>query len=170
MPDQFHIMREFFDKGGPVVALIFIVSLLMWVLIIERYWFLFRVYPKQRAKLVSEWQRRSDHNSWYALRIRDGLLTELSIALKHNLLPIKTITVVLPLLGLLGTVTGMISIFEVLSVFGTGNARGMADGISRALLPTTAGLSISIIGIYFSADLKKRAKGHELSAKELLSH
>ena len=63
----------------------------------------------------------------------------------------------------------MISIFEVLNVFGMGNARGMAEGISRALLPTTAGLATSIIGIYFSADLNKRAKTNEMIAKDALT-
>ena len=60
-------------------------------------------------------------------------------------------------------------IFEGLNVFGTGNARGMAEGISRALLPTTAGLATSIIGIYFSADLNKRAKTREMMAKDALT-
>jgi biopolymer transport protein ExbB len=64
----------------------------------------------------------------------------------------------------------MIAIFDVLNVFGNGNARGMAEGISRALLPTTAGLVTSIIGIYFSADLYKRTKTKELLAKDLLTH
>ena len=120
--------------------------------------------------IIQQWQRRRERSSWYALKIRDGILSEISIALKHNLLPIQALTGILPLLGLLGTVTGMISIFEVLNVFGTGNARGMAEGISRALLPTTAGLVTSIIGIYFSADLSRRAKTNELLAKDHLTH
>ena len=86
------------------------------------------------------------------------------------MITIHTVTAVLPLLGLLGTVTGMIAIFDVLNVFGNGNTRGMADGISKALLPTTAGLVTSIIGIYFSADLDKRVKKNELHAKDLLTH
>ena len=90
-------------------------------------------------------------------------------ALKQNLIPIQTLTGILPLLGLLGTVTGIISIFEVLNVFGTGNARGMAEGISRALLPTTAGLATSIVGVYFSADLNKRAATREMMAKDALT-
>ncbi len=71
---------------------------------------------------------------------------------------------------MLGTVTGMIAIFDVMNVFGTGNARGMADGISRALLPTTAGLVTSIIGIYIGSDLSNRVKNKELKAKEQFSN
>ncbi len=170
MFEQIDILREFFAKGGPVLTGVFVLSIFLWALILERYYFLYKVYPTRIQKLVTQWQRRPDHSSWYALKIRDGLLSEISTELKHNLIPIQALTGILPLLGLLGTVTGMISIFEVLNVFGNGNARGMADGISRALLPTTAGLVTSIIGIYFSADLNKRAKTKEIHAKDLLTH
>ncbi len=164
------IMRDFFSKGGPVLSGVFILSIFLWLLILERYYFLYVVYPKHLESIVTQWQERREQSSWYALKIRDGLLSEASIALKRNLIPIQTLTGILPLLGLLGTVTGMIAIFEVLNVFGNGNARGMADGISKALLPTTAGLVTSIIGIYFSADLNKRTKTKELLAKDLLTH
>ncbi len=170
MFDQIDIMRDFFFKGGPVLTGVFALSIVLWILILERYYFLYKVYPKRLETIVKQWRRRREHSSWYALKIRDGFLSEISIALKHNLIPIQALTGILPLLGLLGTVTGMITIFEVLNVFGNGNARGMADGISRALLPTTAGLVTSIIGIYFSADLNKRAKTKELFAKDLLTH
>lgn len=170
MFDQIEILREFFAKGGPVLIGVFVLSIFLWMLILERYYFLYKIYPIRIETIVNQWQRRRDRSSWYALKIRDGLLSEISIELKHNLIPIQALTGILPLLGLLGTVTGMISIFEVLNVFGNGNARGMADGISRALLPTTAGLVTSIIGIYFSADLNKRAKTKELKAKDLLAH
>ena len=170
MFDQIEIMREFFGNGGPVLIGIFILSILLWILIIERYWYLFRVYPKTLKEITDQWKYRQDRESWYAKKVREGLLTDLSIGLKHNLIPIHAITATLPLLGLLGTVTGMIAIFDVLNIFGTSNARGMADGISRALLPTTAGLVTSIIGIYISADLHRRTKAKELQAKDNLSY
>jgi biopolymer transport protein ExbB len=168
--DQFDILREFFDKGGPVLLGVFALSIFLWILILERYYYLYKVFPKKLDVIVFQWERRREHSSWYALKIRDGFLSDLSIALKHNMITIHTLTAVLPLLGLLGTVTGMIAIFEVLNVFGNGNTRGMADGISKALLPTTAGLVTSIIGIYFSAYLDKRVKKNELQAKDSLIH
>lgn len=170
MFDQLDILREFFDKGGPVLIGVFALSIFLWILILERYYYLYKVFPKRLDLIVYQWERRREHSSWYALKIRDGFLSDLSIALKHNMITIHTLTAVLPLLGLLGTVTGMIAIFEVLNVFGNGNTRGMADGISKALLPTTAGLVTSIIGIYFSADLDKRVKKNELNAKDSLAH
>ncbi len=163
-------MRDFFQKGGPILTSIFILSIFLWVLILERYYFLYKVYPKHLATIVQQWHQRCEHASWFALKIRDGFLSDITIALKRNLMPIQVLIGVLPLLGLLGTVTGMITIFDVLNVFGNSNVRGMADGISRALLPTMAGLVTSIIGIYFSADLNKRMQMKALHAKYLLIH
>jgi biopolymer transport protein ExbB len=69
---------------------------------------------------------------------------------------IRTLIVALPMLGLLGTVDGMIQTFDVLTVFGTGNARGMAGGISIALITTMGGLLAALSGMYFSTQLEQR--------------
>lgn len=166
---QFEQLLIFFERGGPVLVGILVVSTLLWIMIIERYWFLNFVYPRRLETIIKRWEERSDRASWYALRVREGLSTEIRLVLQSYLFPIQTITQVLPLLGLLGTVTGMIAIFDVITVFGTGNARGMADGISRALLPTTAGLTTAIVGLYFSANLKHRARIEQQKAQDRLN-
>ena len=71
---------------------------------------------------------------------------------------ITILIAICPLLGLLGTVTGMISVFDVLAVTGTGNPRAMAAGISKATLPTMAGLLIALTGLYFKARFKRLSK------------
>jgi len=63
-----------------------------------------------------------------------------------------------PLLGLLGTVTGMMATFDVISMFGTGNARAMAGGISEALVTTQTGLLVAIPGLYMHGFLVKRSE------------
>jgi biopolymer transport protein ExbB len=68
------------------------------------------------------------------------------------------LTQILPLLGLLGTVSGMIKVFEVIYAFGAGNARGMAAGISEALITTMAGLITALSGLFFAANLESRAR------------
>jgi len=68
------------------------------------------------------------------------------------------LTQVLPLLGLLGTVTGMIKVFETINAFGTGNARGMSAGISEALITTMAGLTAALLGYFFASNLEWRAQ------------
>ena len=63
-----------------------------------------------------------------------------------------------PLLGLLGTVTGMISTFDVMAVSGTGNAKAMAGGISEALITTQTGLLVAIPGLCMKDFLARRAR------------
>ena len=161
-------LLEFFESGGPVLTVVLIASLFLWILILERYWFFLAVYPGMLDAIVRKWRQRKEHASWYALRVREGLLADIAIAAHRNLVPIQAVTAILPLLGLLGTVTGMIAIFDVLNIFGTGNTRGMAAGISRALLPTTAGLVTALAGLYFTSDLVHRARIQSERAKDLL--
>ena len=78
-------------------------------------------------------------------------------ALQKGLVVLETVASVSPLLGLLGTVTGMMGTFDVITLFGTGNAKAMAGGISVALITTQTGLMVSIPGLYMSGFLSKRA-------------
>jgi len=144
------------ESGGTILVMILIASVLMWTMLIERYLFVYFIYPKQGKKTIAHWQQRSDRSSWYAHKIRDGLIAENSAALQHYLIPIKTLISALPMLGLLGTVVGMIQTFDVLTVFGTGNARGMAGGISVALITTMGGLLAALSGMYFISHLDQR--------------
>ena len=78
--------------------------------------------------------------------------------LERHLQTLAVLGAVAPLLGLLGTVSGMIKVFEVITVFGTGNTRGRASGISEALVTTMAGLFTALSGLYFVSDLESRAE------------
>lgn len=144
------------ESGGMVLWIILFASVLMWTLIAERYFFVYLVYPKQLDNTIQQWQQREDKRSWYAQQIRIGFIANEASALKQYLLFIKTLTIALPMLGLLGTVDGMIQTFDVLSIFGTGNARGMAGGISIALITTMAGLLTALSGLYFSTQLEQK--------------
>lgn len=157
---EFESLIEFFESGGPVFAVVLFTSVILWLLIMERYWYMLFIFPEKLEQTVAEWKQRTDHSSWYAMRIRDGLVADIAITSRRFLIAIRAITSILPLLGLLGTVTGMISIFDVLNVFGTGNAQGMATGISHALLSTIAGLVTALAGLFFSSDLDKRMNKH----------
>jgi len=74
---------------------------------------------------------------------------------------IKTLVSLCPLLGLLGTVTGMIQVFDVMAVSGTSNARSMAAGVSMATVPTMAGMVAALSGVFASTWLNRK------SAREL---
>ena len=152
------ILPMLVERGGPVIPVIIVTSILLWTLIIERYWYYAIEYPKTLGRVADRWLQREERNSWYARRIREGIISELSLALRRHLLTIQVLTGILPLLGLLGTVTWMIATFDILNTFGSGNSRALSTGISKALLPTTAGLVTAIASLYFSINLQQRAR------------
>ncbi|MBQ46431.1 MAG: biopolymer transporter ExbB [Zetaproteobacteria bacterium] len=158
-------IRDFLESGGEVLLLIMATTFILWTLILERYWYFRKVYPAEKAAIISKWMSRSDRTSWNAHRIRESMISDASIKLKHSIGFIKTLVAVCPLLGLMGTVTGMISVFDVMAVTGTGNARLMASGITLATVPTMAGMVASLSGLYFGARLEKLS----LYAKDQLS-
>ena len=168
--ELYDTFQTLIERGGVVFVVILLLSTAMWALIIERYWYLYRIHPNKVQQSVEVWQQRNDRSSWSARRIRAGLIVEHTIALQENLLLIHALTATLPLLGLLGTVTGMILIFDVMTTFGTSNVRGFASGISQALLTTIAGLVTSISGLYFSAHLQHRAKLEAKRTSNLLTY
>lgn len=144
------------ESGGTVLWLILLASILMWTLIIERYVFIWFLHPREVRKMMDEWHQRQDLSSWYAQQIRQGMIAESRVMLERFLILIRTLTVALPMLGLLGTVNGMIQTFDVMTVFGTGNTRGMAGGISVALITTMGGLLTALSGLYFITQLEQR--------------
>jgi biopolymer transport protein ExbB len=156
LTDSLFRIELLMESGGTVLWMILFASILMWTLIVERYLYVYIQHPRKMKQLIDEWHERADRSSWFAHRIREGLIAENRIELERYLMVIKTLTVALPMLGLLGTVDGMIQTFDVLSVFGTGNVRGMAGGISIALITTMAGLVTALSGLYFSTHLSQR--------------
>ncbi len=150
-------VRDFVERGGNVLLAIAFVTALMWTLIIERYVYLRTTYPAQRQQIIDGWRSRVDHSSWYAHQIRRKLVSQLRQKLESRLWLIRTAVALCPMFGLLGTVTGMIEVFDVMAS-GSGNARGMAAGVSKATLPTMAGMVAAISGMLFSIQLERRAQ------------
>ncbi len=161
-------LRSFFELGGPVLFFILIATTIMWTFIIERFWFFTRVMPRLKKAVVDEWESRSDTTSWHAARIRDLLLSELAVQARQFLPVIKSIMALLPLLGLSGTVYGMIQVFDIMAFHGTGNARLMAGGVSQATIPTMAGLVAALSGLYLNVVLERRAAREVGSLEDLL--
>ncbi len=142
--------------GGWIIAVILGLSSIMWILILDRYVFLFRSAQRLSEQALTQWQQQHSNQTLVNRRLRDGLTRAFHDRLSATLPTIQVITAILPLLGLLGTVTGMIKTFEVMTVFGTGNVRGMAEGISQALITTMAGLFTALSGMYFASNLHER--------------
>jgi len=168
--EPFFVIRDFFEAGGDVLYGILVVTILMWTFIIERLWYFYGEMPKRVQLVREEWDNREDTTSWYARRIRDMLLSDISLEAKQYLLLIKTLMAVLPLLGLLGTVTGMVQVFDVMAITGTSNARLMAGGVSAATIPTMSGLVAALSGVYVVSFLENKANSEIEQAEDLLLH
>ena len=163
-------IRDFMELGGNVLWAIMFVLFLMWTFILERIWYMYYVYPQRKAAAVDSWEKRADTSSWYAKRIREALVSEASLALKRNVGLIKVLIAICPLLGLLGTVTGMIAVFDVMTYSGGGNARAMAGGVSMATVPTMAGMVAALSGVYFGTWLEHKAQTETEKLEDLLQH
>lgn len=89
------------------------------------------------------------------LKLGEAILKE-QPALQRGILFIKIISVVAPLLGLLGTVTGMVAVFDVMAITNGADAKAMSAGVSRATIPTMAGMVASLSGIMFTSGMDRR--------------
>jgi len=156
--DLMNSIREFIDTGGPILVVIAGVIGLMWLLIFERLYFFLKSYRGIRNSVIAQWQQREERHSWNAEQIRAANVSRVSAMLNQNVPLIHSLVVLCPLLGLLGTVTGMIEVFDVMAVSGHGNARSMASGVSRATIPTMAGMVGSLSGVFMVTWLQRTAK------------
>lgn len=140
-------LNAFLVAGGNVLVVIMVVTFVLWMFVIERllYFGLANAGVKKRA--VSGWDHYGHSSDWNSLVIREKRISEVNQAAYQNFAIIKVLIAVLPLLGLLGTVTGMVEVFDVMASTGSSNARLMAGGITKATIPTMAGLVASLSGI-----------------------
>ena len=98
------------------------------------------------------------------------MVSEVRQKLQRNVTMIQTLIAICPLLGLLGTVTGMVAVFDVMAFFGTGNARAMAAGVSKATIPTMAGMVAALSGVYFASNLDRKASVESEKLEDLLQN
>lgn len=178
MPDTRGAMLEMIIKGGVVMVPIGICSVVALAIIIERIWALRRgrVIPERAVKEISTLVRRGELDRAMAVCVQCDctygriVLSGLRLAgerrsvikeaveecgrievihLERYLTLLGTIAAIAPLLGLLGTVTGMIDVFSVISVQGVGDPGALAGGIGEALYTTVGGLVVAIPALAF---------------------
>lgn len=143
----FRSVGQLIEAGGPVVEWILLSCVVMWMLVIERYWFFKNQLPQLADSMLREWQSRSDHQSWKARQIRRAMISRLNAAMSANMPVLRVLVPMAPLLGLLGTVMGMLNIFDSMAARGSVDARAMADGVSEAMVCTMTGLAVSMSGL-----------------------
>ena len=144
----YEAVARFMDMGGNVLWLIAILLFVMWMLIFERIWYFKIGWKKDVSSIINTWESRPERKSWEAHQIRDKLVSQARLQINQYLPVIKTLVALCPLLGLLGTVTGMIEVFNIMAVTGGGDAKSMAGGVSRATIPTMAGMVAALSGVF----------------------
>jgi biopolymer transport protein ExbB len=160
---------EYFQLGGMVMYPLITACFIMWMLIFKKLMDIHYLSKGTRPtdEIISNIGKPGLSASLWQRQILDGYLSEITQDknLNENILlslnirqksylekyigTIGLLATIAPLLGLLGTVTGMIKTFDVISMFGTGNARALAAGISEALITTETGLVLAVPGLFF---------------------
>jgi biopolymer transport protein ExbB len=155
MGDILGAIRTFMESGGDVLWLIALATFIMWAIIFERLWFINTDHLRDVGRVLAVWQAREERTSWNAHMIRRRMISEVNLRVTYNMGLIKTLISLLPLLGLLGTVTGMVQVFEAMTYAG-GNARSMAAGVSAATIPTMSGMVATLSGVLANTFLSSK--------------
>lgn len=186
--DIIHDLYLYLSQGGLVMIPLILCSLTMWTLILDRMFYFYAIEYRDielhrltatlreervpvnrnglKAHLVRYFLKNRTGDTFVDKRILDECAMSMGSRLTRSLAVITVLAAVSPLFGLLGTVTGMITTFDVITLFGTGNARAMAGGISEALVTTQSGLMVSIPGLFMSVLLFRRSARAQAHLKE----
>lgn len=176
--DLYEATVEQIGLGGIAMYPLLITCVVMWILIFKKFVDL-RSYTKGSKPSAdclaaigkpdfscSVWQRQlmdeyiAEQTTSKSLNrnVVDSMAIRQKVYIDKYTSTIAVLAGIAPLLGLLGTVMGMISTFEVISMYGTGNARALASGISEALITTETGLIIAVPGLFFVSFLSRQAE------------
>ena len=168
--EAFNTLRDFMSAGGSVLWLIAILAAFMWAIILERVWYFNAGHKLYMNDLRSEWDSIADHSTWKAQQIKGKLISQAKTEVNRHLPLINTCVALAPLFGLLGTVTGMIEVFQVMAFTGGGDARSMAGGVSKATLPTMAGMTTALSGVFATIYLNSARNREESLIKETIKN
>ncbi|MEA1923136.1 MAG: MotA/TolQ/ExbB proton channel family protein [Pseudomonadota bacterium] len=175
----FFDILDYFYRGGVLMVPIMLVSVVMWVLILLKLQSVWAVNQRdmglvEALEVVRERRLVNDFfgtplchvvghfiESMSSVRrdnlaLLNSLIAQETERLGSNINYIYALASIAPLLGLLGTVQGMISTFDAISIYGTGNPRALANGIAEALITTQSGLFVSIPGLFMAGFLRRR--------------
>ncbi len=144
--------------GGTVLWFIFGLLAVMWALLFERALFYKSGLQHDINISLEVWYARSERKSKRAHQIRSMLISRIHMRIDQYLPLIKTLIALAPLFGLLGTVTGMIQVFEIMAITGGGDAKAMSSGVSMATIPTMAGMVAALSGVFGFTYLERLAK------------
>ena len=169
MIEIFEAIRDFTETGGEVLLVIGGLIFIMWLMILERVLYVFFSHKNYKNQMITAWLARADQSSWFAEQIRQAMISRVSLRLGSGITVIQALVALCPLLGLMGTVTGMIEVFDVMAISGSGNARSMASGVSKATIPTMAGMVGALSGVFAATWLKRTTKAERAHLEDALT-
>ncbi len=155
-------MFEYIEQGGPVMYLLLLVNIIGFALL---FWKIYTVFTAKKKFLeiqaslkekLNQISQMSDSHMAITL-VKDEVQTTVH-GLETGLNTIKIIASIAPLLGLFGTIVGMIEVFHILAVTGGGDAKAMAGGVARSTIPAMAGLMAAIPASIAARWLEQNAK------------
>ncbi len=144
----FEGIMDFMALGGEVLYLIAGLLLVMWTLVFERVWYFKTSLKGDTQAALDHWEGRAERRSRRARQVREAILSQVNMKIDENMAMIKTMVALAPLFGLLGTVWGMIQVFEIMAITGGGDAKSMAGGVFKATIPTMSGMVAAISGVF----------------------
>ena len=158
-------LTDLFDRGGPVLYILFIVTLFIWFIIFSKY---LRTSYNNKNWIQNDYKKFSEGvniNKKNVHLFEESFLIHIKRVASQRLKILDGLIGLCPMLGLLGTVYGMIEVFEVLAVLGTGNPRAMSTGVAKATIPTMAGMTIALSGLFFKFDLANKVERYQEDAR-----
>jgi len=151
-------LQTFLNQGGPILLVIAIAAFAMFAFVMERLAYYGMAHRPFVRSLRDNWTNRADHKSWRAHAVRDEYVSQVKAKTEANVGIIKTLVAIAPLLGLLGTVYGMIEVFDVMALSGSSSARLMAAGVFKATIPTMAGMVVALFGLALGNYVERRGR------------
>lgn len=136
------------DLGGMMFIWILLVAFFIWCMAVERLLYVKLTYPGELKQSISHWHTLSFQNNWIEQQELKRLLSQLRYRLNKRISLIKVLIAICPLLGLLGTVFGMLEVFDGMAATGSNNAKSTAAGVSKATVSTMAGMVVAISGLF----------------------
>ncbi len=163
-------LTDLFDRGGPVLYILFFVTLYIWFIIFTKY--LSTNYSNKNwiQKDFISFSNGVNINKNNRHLFEESFLIYVKRISSQRLKMLDGLIGMCPMLGLLGTVYGMIEVFEVLAVLGTGNPRAMSTGVAKATIPTMAGMTIALSGLFFKFDLANKVNKYQEDARAFLNN
>jgi biopolymer transport protein ExbB len=150
------MLDELFIRGGPVLFILFFISFLIFFILVNKYIFIYLDKSEWFDQKLDRFIEENPPELFDLNQVKKTYVSELNRISNTNIRLLDGLIGMCPMIGLLGTVYGMIEVFEVLSFLGTGNPRAMSSGVAKATIPTMASMVITIFSLYFRQDITGR--------------